>query len=299
MKSFLRHLSLLDIIHVLFCLALVVLHFSHILTSRYKISALLYYALIFGFIGAMVRYREKGERNRLHSVMMLIYPMITMFLLFGSLSFSTNFFNPKPYDQAMAALDLKWFGTYPTVWMSQWITPARTEIMYILYLFYFPMPVIPLVWLFLKKDYRGLEEMLFTFFLCYYGAFIMYFNVPVLGPRYFLKELHSVPLNGYFLTDPIRNLINFMEPTKQDCFPSMHTAITFMAVFVSYYVNRKLFVWFSILSLGILLSLIYCRYHYVVDILAGAVWACICYFIGKRIFAKAHPYFSYQFVREI
>ena len=82
-----------------------------------------------------------------------------------------------------------------------------------------------------------------------------------------------MPLNTHPVARAIDRTINELEHTKLDAFPSGHTMITVTVLIVAWQRARKLF-WY-LLPVGTLLifSTMYCRYHYLVDVIAGLILA--------------------------
>jgi membrane-associated phospholipid phosphatase len=138
--------------------------------------------------------------------------------------------------------------------------------------------------------YKALDKSLFFYFITYYGAYLLYFLVPALGPRFYpeLVAQQKVSLDGLWLTDIIRNTISSLEHNKFDAFPSLHAAITLVTVLVvAKY--KKDWLWFFIpIAIGIFISLIYCRYHYFIDIVGGVVWTLIAYFLTEKYYDKLY-----------
>lgn len=215
---------------------------------------------------------------------MFVYPIIFLFTVFETFFMILPFSNSLRFDDLMVEIDVFLLGVQPTVWVEPVIHPVLTDLMYLLYLIYFPLPLIILGWMLHRGMYDQLEESFVVFLLCYYGAYVMYFALPVEGPRLHLAALHKIDLEGYLLAEPIRKFIDVLEPNKLDAFPSLHAAILVITMLVSYQYNRILFWYFVPVGLGIIISLVYCRYHYVIDVVAGFAWAGICYPVGKRLY---------------
>lgn len=290
MLKWFKVFSLLDWINLAFLIVLVCffIYFKE-LTSNTGWIILIYLMSLLLTIW-MIVFRNKESKNKFYTPILTFYPIGVLLFLFSSLSLTSHYFNSSHYDAQMAALDQSLFGVHPSLWMEKYSTPWLTEIMYIFYFLYFPLPL-PLLYTLVKRNkFMELERMLFTFFVCYYGAFLSYFCFPVKGPKFFLADKFTKSLDGIWLSDPIRNLINVLEPSKFDCFPSMHTAILLMVVFTAFRVYRDYFYWIVFLVPGILLSLVYCRYHYIADIIAGIAWACFSYFAGGYLFDKIKKY---------
>jgi len=71
----------------------------------------------------------------------------------------------------------------------------------------------------------------------------------------------------------MQSVLDRLESAHYDCFPSGHTELTILAWWSSRMVSNRLFkVYFAYTPL-IIFATVYLRYHYSVDVLAGAVLA--------------------------
>ena len=73
-----------------------------------------------------------------------------------------------------------------------------------------------------------------------------------------------------------------MEKINWDAFPSGHTAIAVLSAMLAstYRLRIKLIYW--ILTIGIIFSTVYLRYHYVVDVIAGIIFALIVWRLNEK-----------------
>jgi len=122
----------------------------------------------------------------------------------------------------------------------------------------------------------------FAYFSLTFGltlTYILYIVFPALGPRDSFDEpslaqnliiQYPAQLQGLFFTEPIRQWLNDMEKIKTDAFPSGHTLITLLALRLYFKFNKKLFFFMLPIGLSIIAATIFCRYHYVIDVIAGA-----------------------------
>lgn len=92
-------------------------------------------------------------------------------------------------------------------------------------------------------------------------------------------------LEGSFLTEVVRDKLNALEQNKRDVMPSGHTQIALMVLYLAYRYKRILFHPFVPLITGLIVSAVYLRYHYVIDLIVGAVIAAGCLAIGFRLHA--------------
>ncbi len=290
-----RRLSSIDGINLLFLAALFLILLVTLGKTPYGTILLLIYPGLFLFILYAAGIRRRWRKDGMRRLAMGIYPILFLFGAFETFFMLLPYFNEAFYDGGMAWADHAVFGVHPTVWMEQWASPPLTDFMYLLYLFYFPMPLIPLLWLYRKRRFADLERSMFIYLAVYYSAYLVYFFVPVEGPRFYLEKLQQVPLDGIVFAAPIRGLIDVLEPNKSDCFPSLHAAITLVTLLAAFRIHRKMFYFLLPLCAGILLSLVYCRYHYVVDVVAGLAWAFTGWMVGGVIQDKVKVFFAPHF----
>lgn len=263
--------------------------------SPYRIQVPLILAGLLIFIFTVAGFRSELKPSKWKNIFYLLYPVLFMFCLFETFFMILPYFNELRYDEILVKIDKVIFGVHPTVWIESWINPLLTDFFYLLYVFYFPLPLFIVIWLLKKSKMKELEEVLLMFLFTYFGAYIIYFIFPAEGPRFFLSHLQALPLDGWIISQAIRDIINFMEPNKLDAFPSLHAAITFTAMYVSYIHNKKLFYLLFPVCLGIFISLVYCRYHYVIDAVAGIVWSVAACFFARKVYRKFNRRFYSHF----
>lgn len=291
MRLFLQRASILDFLSLSFLA--VVLAFSLAVAGKtpYGLTLLSVFTFLVLLLFAMGWVREEVDGGRWKRIGMFVYPVVFLFVIFESFHMILPYFNPYRFDAWMVRADHALLGIDPTLWSERWVAPWLTEALYILYFFYFPMPLIVLGRMLGKGKIREVEESFFLYLVCYYGAYIVYFLVPVTGPRFFLRGMQTVPLEGCLLSEPIRKIIDALEPNKLDCFPSLHAAILAVTMVVAFRHDRKMFFAFLPVALGITVSLVYLRYHYVVDVIAGFAWA----WSGARIAGVAYRRYRDRF----
>ena len=287
-----KNLSVVDIANFVFWLAILVFYLITFQQSIYKLQGFILLSGLAFFQFIVIKLRGLSNKNFLLKLLLLFYPVVFLVIIFDSLHYVLTYINPNIYDEALYNLDHAILGVNPTVWIEAYINPYLTELMYYLYLFYFPMPLFILGYLYVKKMYKALDKAILFLFITYYGSYLLYFVVPALGPRFYepLVQLQKTPLDGLMFTDIIRDTISSLEHNKFDAFPSLHTAITLAVTLIVAQYRKKWLYFFVPIVFGIFISLIYCRYHYFVDMIGGVVWTLLSYwFVEKyydKIFAK-------------
>jgi membrane-associated phospholipid phosphatase len=288
MKDLLKHFSLLDRLNTVFLGIIIVIWFFSIPYSPYSYEPLLVFILTAATIWLSVYFRKENKTLGFAKAFRLAYPLIYLFVIFESFFMILPFINPNRYDELLTNIDFAMFGVHPTVWIEEWSQPWLTDLFYSLYIFYFPMPLFILSWLYRQKRFVDLDKSVWIYMLTYYGAYLGYFLVPAAGPRFYepVMTLQQTSLDGIFLAVPVRTIINFMEPNKLDAFPSLHAAISFTTLLLMGKYNKTMFKVFLPIITGIMISLVYCRYHYVIDMIAGISWSMITFVFGQQLYDK-------------
>ncbi len=212
-------------------------------------------------------------------------PIFFIILIYQSLGDLIQYLRPD-IDPVLIKIDRFLFGVDPTLWMQQWIVPWFTDIMSFAYISYYFLPVILVATLYLKNRRTEFNTAIFVLAFGYYLSFIGYILFPAIGPRYTLTHLYTVPLQGAtFLTDFVRDVLNGLEGNKRDCMPSGHTQIVLMVLFLARRYEKVLFYIFFPIVCGLILSTIYLRYHYVIDLFVGAAFAIGSAIVAPRLYA--------------
>jgi membrane-associated phospholipid phosphatase len=204
-------------------------------------------------------------------------------LIYESLGDLIQYLQPD-IDPQLIQIDFSVFGVQPTLWVQRWIVPWLTDIMSLAYISYYFIPVVFVTVLYLKNRMVELDRSIFVLAFGYYVSFIGYILFPAVGPRYALTHLYSVPLEGSFITDFVRDTLNTLEHNKRDCMPSGHTQIVLIVLYLAYRYEKFLFYLFFPVVCTLIASTIYLRYHYVIDLLVGATLAIGCMVFGPRLY---------------
>lgn len=190
------------------------------------------------------------------------------------LELAIDVFGIPRQDNLMIELDTLVFGQPLPLYIQHWISPVLTLLMETAYLhFYYLLPIGSLMACYWLKQDEYFLRMRQAIIYTLVGGFCCYFLMPVKGPIDFIATQFSIPLQaGHEIVYAAVNSFRF----AYDCFPSLHTAIPWVTLLVSWS-------WHSwpvrLIMLGmtlcITLSTLYLRYHYGFDVLAGLLWAFI------------------------
>ena len=262
--------------------------FAALSATPYAVPLALVYPALLLWLLLTIRWHDRR-------LAMFILPVVFLFAVFETLFMVVPYFSPWRADEFLARMDIALFGVNPTEWATRWATPWLTEVLYGCYLFYFAMPLILLGWMYARSMIPEIEEAFFVYLTCYYASYVLYFMFPAEGPRFYLAAAHPQPLPGLALTEPIRGLIDALEPNKLDAFPSLHAAILLTTLIFALRHNRRLLYWLLAPAIGTTISLVYCRYHYGVDVVVGFGMAALNYRLAKGVYVRIRPLFAAHF----
>ena len=200
------------------------------------------------------------------------YPVVAVYALYSQLRHLVPLLHPHDFDLALAAIDVRVLHVYPTVFLERIASPLLTEVLQICYAMYYFMPLALLYSLYRKHDER-FHYVLFLLVLGFTLSYFGYFLVPAIGPRFTpeIMRLQAQPLTGLWTFSHIRGWLDAGEGITRDCFPSGHTELTIIVLISAYQMRRDLFRWIAPIGAALIFSTVYLRYHYVVDVFAGAV----------------------------
>jgi membrane-associated phospholipid phosphatase len=285
-ETFFARASVVDRLNLAFLV--VPIAFAAIAWPRlpHPVETVLVYAGLVALVFGAGRLRAAQMRPRLRAGWLFLYSVAFLFAAFESLALVMPYVQERRYDAPFAAADAALFGgAQPAVVLREHLAPWMVDALYAAYLFYFPMPLIVLAVVMLRGRWRDAERWMAALLVCYYGAYACYFALPAIGPRFHLAELASPP-QGVVLAEPIRRLIDVLEPNKLDCFPSLHAAILFVTLVAAKREAPRLFLAFLPVAALITLSLVALGYHWVVDVLAGFLWAPAAVWLSGRLFRR-------------
>ena len=228
------------------------------------------YALLAVAILMTAAYRTKvgSEKSGFH--VSLIATVMTVLIVFNSLGGLIASIHTTTFDACLIAVDHAIFGDHPTVWMERLISPTLSTLLQFAYISYYFIPLMLGVVLITKGRSAEFEEVLFGILLCFYLSYVGYLLFPAIGPRFTLSHLQTGDLQVSPLIATIQNALNGLEKNKTDAFPSGHTAVSLMSLYYAWKEREKIL--FAVLIpvvTALIISTVYLRYHYVIDVIAG------------------------------
>lgn len=243
---------------------------------------------IMAFVILIAALSDKYKSNKYFLLFRRIYIAPIVFIIYYQIHSYIPLINPHLYDLILIGWDKAIFGVNPTEWIYRIANPYLTEYLQFSYMLYFVMPLVHGIELHIRrKDHElGLfaRNILFAFYLSY----LMYLFMPAIGPRFYIHDFAntSLELPGLWLTEYLRSIVNTgggipigalnpADVVNRDCMPSGHTMITLVNIYLVFKNKSYFRIPIFIFGMSLIFATIYLRYHYVVDIMAGAGFAFI------------------------
>jgi membrane-associated phospholipid phosphatase len=218
-------------------------------------------------------------------ILQALLPVLVIPVLFDSMGDIIPWVRTVTYDEQLIRIDLALFRVHPTIWLEQFIRPWLTTILQLAYISYYPLAAAVGIVLLARGRWTEFDEALFGILLCFYLSYAGYLLVPAVGPRFTLAHIQTGDLQAGPLVLAVQEALNRLENTKTDAFPSGHTAVALLSLWYAGKMReRALFAVLVPVVTGLVLSTVYLRYHYVIDVIAGMALTLLTIWLAPKLY---------------
>lgn len=190
-------------------------------------------------------------------------------LAFLSLAYLLPAISPDDRSWQLLQWDRRLFGGDPLREASWLRAPVLAEFFAVAYASYYFLPIALGIALSRRGDWKALERSTFAVGLGFLLSYLCYFVYPARSPYLLLPDL--VP-QGSAILDAMHAFVVHAGLFKSEAFPSGHTGLTLVTLALAWKHHRAAFWALLPLGLGILGGTIALGYHYLVDLVAGALF---------------------------
>ena len=214
-------------------------------------------------------------------------PLLFLPLLHQETALTTTALREHTFDKQLLAFEAKYFSSIMNFHHKNHMSYTLvSEYLHMCYLSFFVLIYgIPL-YFYLRQDIASFHESMFAILFVIFSCFFTHALIPVHGPRMIYKKINDHRSHGFFFRFTHKVLTE--GSTAGTAFPSGHTAVACMALLITWHLQTPLFYFIVPMSLGLIISTVYGRFHYVIDVMFGAMYAIITFFITQFIFG-IHP----------
>ncbi|MFD3583634.1 phosphatase PAP2 family protein [Streptomyces sp. NPDC058683] len=246
-------------------------------------------SLLIGFSGCAVLVllcaglARRSPASRPAACAAVTYPLVLPFFLYPAVGRYALVLRGRFLDSEVNAWEARVFGVHPNLALDAVARPALTEFMMAVYFSFYLFAALPPLWLVFRGRLKDAERYLFCQMLAVYMCYLGFLLVPLRGPMFALRD-HFEPsgLSGYAMTR-LQAHIMTRDPAGT-CFPSAHVATAWSGLLAMRRTMRpKVSLFFLPLILCITASVVYNRYHYASDALAGMAVALAAAFLSAAL----------------
>lgn len=192
----------------------------------------------------------------------------------------------RTFDTLVIACDHRLLGTrlYAALWTEHPSWPI-TDLLTLGYITFYFLPLALFLWM-VKSRHPHRQLVITSFVATFLVSYVGYFLLPAVGPRLTVGMSYYQHLPAGLIGGPVRHLLDALEHTKTDAFPSGHTMITLVALyFVSRYRRSWLVLYVPCAAL-LIAATVLLGYHYVTDVLVGIALTPLGPYLALRLFPR-------------
>lgn len=195
-----------------------------------------------------------------------LYPMVLFIAAYEQTGRINRLLFSELLDPWFQQIEFRLFACQPSLTFAKALPHTwLSEVMHLSYFsFYLVIPALGII-LFYKKQWRELVDYVFcagnTFYVCY----LIFIFLPVEGATWFRAGGFE---NAGLITRAVRAFYSSFE-LPGAAFPSSHVAVATVVASYSFKYVPKTAWMFSLICVGVAFSTVYCRYHYVIDVISG------------------------------
>ncbi len=295
-KSFIKNLKAYDLVVVVFYIFLIfmniIFHDKIENTSTWMVMNISVIAFAF-----LISFLENKQNIKLWRVIHYWYIAPLIFITFKELYFMIKPIRGQDYDWLFIKIDYWIFGANPTQVLQKIAFPLLTEILQIIYSIFYLLPIILALVLLRKRKYLAVDFAIFSIVYGFFLSYLGYFALPGIGPRFTLHNFAELnaQLPGLLVTKYLREFVNLGESitastvnpaelVQRDVFPSGHTMITLIVMYLSVRLKSRSRYFFIPVGSLLIFATVYLQYHYVIDLVGGLLFMMFSLWTGKYLF---------------
>lgn len=253
-------------------------------------------------VHALIRVQARHPSVGVLNFLRHFYPVLLYTAFFMETGLLNRMFFTDYLDPLVAEWEERIFGCQPSVLFMEklpWL--AVSEVFYASYFSYYIMIAGVGIALFVRNRqqfFHYVSVVSFVFYVCY----LTYIFLPVIGSRIFFRQVdgYTPPpaTQALAITDEYPEAVQagvFFQLMKWiyrefeapgAAFPSSHVAVALCTVFFTWRYLRRIRYLHLAVAVLLCFSTVYCRYHFVVDVLAGLMTAAVLIPTGNWLYFR-------------
>jgi membrane-associated phospholipid phosphatase len=260
-----------------------------------------------GLLHGLIRTHAGGQTARVFNFLRHFYPVLLYTALYRETGHLNQMFVTGYLDPYFIRIEHTLFGSQPSLAFMH-VLPylVISELFYAAYFSFYLMITGVGLALFLRdrrQFFHYVSVVSFVLYVCY----LIYIALPVVGPPLFADEHAGFSLPGQLEPGEIAAipaavqrgpfyqlmaLLYDLFEAPGAAFPSSHVAVAITTLSFSFRYLPRIRIAHLITVVLLCLATVYCRYHYVVDVVAGLATAAILIPLGNWLYGRTevrHP----------
>jgi len=230
------------------------------------------------------------SNNKAIQFIRYFYPLALLGYFYPETDYLNNIFFAN-LDPFIANLEVTIFGGHPSIWFSQYI-PWKwfNELMNFGYFSYYFLIFIVCYKLYLVS-FEQFSHAIFVICMSFFIYYFLFILFPVAGPQFYLTPPDNQLPDAYLFSRLVK-IIHDMGEGPTAAFPSSHVGIVLLLIYLAYKYIPKILKWLIPLSILLILSTVYIKAHYVVDVIAGILSIPTMYWLSSATYRHLKNIFS-------
>ena len=226
---------------------------------------------VFAAVTVGIIYFLRNASGRTTLFIRLLYPAMLFTFFYEQTGHLMQLFSPEFLDGQLTEFEKAILGVNPTIWLDKnlinvWIT----EILMFCYGSYYLMILFFFIPVFLLKRYDIIRMSLTAICPTFFISYLLFMLYPIEGPRYFFANQFTTVISGPVFR-PFVDLVISEGAVHGGCMPSSHVAVALVIMIFCLKYFRKIGIVLVPINIGLTLGTVYGRFHYVSDVIVGAV----------------------------
>ena len=231
-----------------------------------------YVVINLGICAVIALLSTRGRTSRVANFLHDWYPLPLFILCFEEVSRLSFLLRDAWQDHYLLALEERLFAVPPTVWLGRHGSWVMTEFLELGYFSYFVLLFIVGGVFYATKRRRAFRQVMDATVLSYLLCYTMFIVFPTEGPAHTLAAQHNFPFPGGGPFHWAVQLIQRNAGVHGNAFPSAHVAGAMVSLYFAWRYVPRLGLVLTPIVLLLCVGAVYDRYHYLSDVIAGAIF---------------------------
>ncbi|MBN2461654.1 MAG: phosphatase PAP2 family protein [Candidatus Cloacimonetes bacterium] len=278
LKRALRPLDIISLTLIIYCIIILIIGWNIWVRP-------LYYLLGYLVIGIMIlMLKMMKDKSRFVSFLRDWYPFFVFAFFFEASTHLNRLFFRDYLDPFFQQIDQLIFGYQPALVWGQLLDGYFWQELFHFGYFSFYVTIPGIAIYYYLKNRENFTRYVFVISFLFYCCYVIYIILPVIGGRFWETSLQLSTEYRYGIFTRIMAYIYNYTNHWGGAVPSSHVVASVGSTL--YLLRNSRFSGYLLLPLSIILiiSTVYCHYHYFIDALTGMVAAVILFYAGNNLY---------------